>query len=250
MKKKVICFICIIVIAFCNVSFASWIDDGYSWARNNGIIGTKTTSQLLKNMTAEDFYTMLFKYFDKNPTAFYASVQYQDDYFKMDDYKTDNYILVSMDRELTKIVAKEWITNAEYKKGITLIENAQNILNKNGKYFTDEEKQNIEYYLKVMRYLLREKIYDNEFKLTQYASVPLNGPKFIEYRLIPYYGVISREEFLNLMYKYSQAHNNTFSTGQCIGYYIQQNVLKGYDNNFMLAVKLNYAHFTTFLSRM
>ena len=46
------------------------------------------------------------------------------------------------------------------KKAVTLIENANNILEKNSKYFEASEIESIKYYLDVMDYILYTKIYE------------------------------------------------------------------------------------------
>ena len=101
-----------------------------------------------------------------------------------------------------------------------------------------------------MEYLIYTKIYDNDYKEQVYVAKPKNVDLFMKYKLLPYYGEITREEFLNLVYKYTIAKNSTFSTGVTVGYYRYYEVLLGYDNNLMLTDRLNYAHFVTFISRM
>lgn len=244
MKKFVLIMLMTIIISIPVTANAAWYSNGYAWANSKGIIEKKTDAQLLTNVAPADFYAMLFKYFDLINVNIPAS------YFKMDDYKTDNYILVATDRQLTTYASKDWLTNDEYKKAVTLIENARNILDKNAKYFTESEKQSIEYYLTIMEYLMYTKIYDNDYKSQVYVAKPKNADLFIEYKLIPFYGEITREEFLNLVYKYTVADGATFSSGVTVGYYKYYDVLRGYDNNLMLTDRLNYAHFVTFISRM
>lgn len=245
MKKFVLTIILTIVLSIPVYSSTQWYAEGYTWAKDQKIITNKTKTQLLSNISPNDFYNMLFKYFDLvgviNPT---------DSYFKLDDYKSDNYILVASERQLTAYMQKEWLTNDEYKKAASLISNARNVLDKNKKYFDDSEITSINYYLNMMEYLLHSKIYDYEYKLQIYVKKPANADKFIQYKLIPYYGEITREEFLNLLYYYTVANGSSFSTGLMVGYYKYNNVLLGYDNNLMLTSHLNYAHFVTFLNRM
>lgn len=247
MKKIVMIMLITIIVAIPVTANASWYSDAYVWANSQGIIGKKSNSQLLLNVTPSDFYTMLFKYFDLIDVT---PKDYYDSYFKMDDYKADNYILVATDRQLTSYVMKDWLTNGEYKKAVALIDNARNILQKNSEYFEKAEKTSIEYYLNMMNYLLYTKIYDYSYKQQVYVAKPKNADLFIQYKLIPYYGEITREEFLNLVYYYTVAQGSTFSTGVTVGYYRYYDVLRGYNHNLMLTEKLSYAHFVTFISRM
>lgn len=244
MKKFVLIVLMTIIISIPVTANANWYNDGYAWANSKGIIGKKTNAQLLQNVSSSEFYTMLFKYFDLIEVA--PSVSN----FKMDDYKADNYILVATERQLTRYAMKDWLTNDEYKKASTLISNARNVLEKNTKYFEKSETESINYYLNMMDYLLYTKIYDYDYKKQVYVSKPKNADLFIKYKLIPYYGEITREEFLNLIYHYRVADGTTFSTGVTIGYYRYYDVLRGYENNLMLTNKLSYAHFVTFISRM
>ena len=254
MKRIVLMMLMTIIILVPGIANASWYSEPYNWAYSSGIIGKKSDKQLMENVSSQDFYTILFKYFEMK------GVQPSYEYFKMDDYKTDNYILVATERQLSTLASKDWLTNDEYKKAVTLIENANNILEKNSKYFEASEIESIKYYLDVMDYILYTKIYDYEYKQQViydyehskqiYVTKPKNADLFIKYKLIPYYGDISREEFLNLMYHYTVAEGMTFSTGVSVGYYKYNNVLLGYQNNLMLTLKLNYAHMVTFLSRM
>ena len=102
----------------------------------------------------------------------------------------------------------------------------------------------------MMSYLLYVRIYDYDYKQLVYVAKPKNADLFMQYKLIPYYGQITREEFLNLMYHYTVALGSTFSSGMTVGYYRYYDVLRGYQNNLMLTQELTYAHFVTFLSRM
>lgn len=244
MKRNVLIMLIAIIISIPGIANASWYSEPYDWAYSNRLVNKMNDKQLMSNVAPEDFYTILFKYFDM------MDVQPSEQYFKMDDYKTDNYILVATERQLSSYVTKEWLTSDEYKKAVTLIENARNVLDKNGKYFDATEIQYIEYYLNIMHYILYTKIYDYDYKQQVYVVKPKNVELFMEYKLIPYYGDITREEFLNLMYHYTVAEGMTFSTGVSVGYYKYNNVLLGYQNNLMLTDKLNYAQMVTFLSRM
>ena len=246
-KNSIISLICIIVcMVFSNVSMAAtWYSDGYSWARSNGIIGGKTHNQLMSYVSAKEFYTMFFKYLD-----YVGASSINQTYVKIDDYKSDNYILVSVDRQLTQLAKKDWITNDEYKRAVALIENARNILNTNAEYFTTQESDSIHYYLDIMNYILYTKIYDYEYRLQVYCKKPSGVDKFEKYKLIPYYGQITREEFLNLLYMYRVKQSNNFSTTDCVTYFMRNGVLLGYDNNPMLSMKLTNAHLVTFIYRM
>lgn len=245
MKKIVLTIILTIVLAIPAFSASEWYSEGYTWAKDENIISSKTKSQLFSTIKPNDFYVMIFKYFDLK--GFYNP---NDTFFKMDDYKSDNYILVATERQLSAYIQKEWLTNDEYKKISSLIDNARNVLEKNVKYFESQELESINYYLDMMEYLLYNNIYDYQYKSQIYVKKPKNADKFIEYKLIPYYGLITREEFLNLIYYYDVSRGSTFSTGQMVGYYRYNNILLGYNNNLMLNEYMNYAHFVTFLIRM
>lgn len=247
MKKIIMIMLITIIIAVPIYAKETWYSDGYEWANAQEIIGKKTDAQLAQNVHSEEFYDMLFKYLELRHVTSIGETQ---GYYKSDDYKTDNYILVAADKQLTYYVAKDWLTNVEYKKAVTLIENATNILDKNPDYFTKSEIESTKYYLEVMNYLLYTKIYDYDYKNQVFAAKPKNADLFVKYGLIPYYGEISREEFLNIVYYYTVARGNPVSTATTVGYYRYNDVLRGYDNNLMLTNKLTYAHFVTFISRM
>lgn len=225
------------------VSAQEWYLQGYNWARNIGIINSKTSNELSKTIDTVEFYDILFKYFEQNNVYIYYRFN------KNDDYKNDNYTLVATDRKLTTLAEKDWITNNEYKTAKKLIDKANELVKRNEKYFTDEERDNINYYLEVMNYILYNKIYDYNYKITQSAKKPKNGDMFIKYKLIPFYGEVTREEFLILMYRY-KINPETYILSDVVDKFVNENVLLGYDNNLMLTVKLNYSHMTTFLLRM
>lgn len=241
--KTIILSVLLLFVMIINVNAESWYTNGYNWARNTGIIKQKTNKQLGQNVDPVEFYTILFKYFEQNNMLIYYKYQ------KQDDYKNDNYALVATDRKLTALANKEWITNNEYKTAKTLIDKANNLIDKNQKHFTKGEKASIKYYLEVMNYILYNKIYDYDYKITQSVKKPQNGDMFIKYHMIPFYGEVTREEFLNLMYRYT-VNPEENNVAKIIKNYTDTGVLLGYDNNLMLTVKLTYAHFTTFLSRM
>lgn len=247
MKKIVMIMMITIMLAVPATVNASWYSEAYTWANSEGIIAKKTDAQLAKSVEPAEFYTMLFRYLKLVDVA--PRTEY-DDYFKMDDYKADNYILVATDRQLTSYAMKEWLTATEHKKAAELIKNARNILERNPQYFEEAEKKSIEYYLDVMSYILYNKIYDYSYKKQVHVQQPKNGELFIEYKLLPYYGEITRKEFLNIIYYYTVAQGSTFSSGVTVGYYRYYDVLRGYNHNLMLTEKLTYAHFVTFISRM
>ena len=246
--KKVAVIVSILIITistFVNCCYASsWVTQGYTWARNNNLISAKTTKELLKDMTISDYYTILFKYFDLE------GIQPSTIYYKAEDYKSDNYILVATDRELTNLARKEWLTNNEFKRAEGFITNARNVLTRNSKYFTKEEITSINYYLDNMHYILYSKIYDYDYKSQIYVAKTSFSDRFIKYRVIPNYGNITREEFLNLMFHFTQAEGRTFNTAKTISFFTDKKVLLGYNNNLMITTRINYAHITTFLSRM
>lgn len=247
MKKVAVIMLVLIVMisTLTNCCFAaSWVNQGYAWARNNNLISAKTTNELLKDITISDYYTILFRYFDLK------GLEPSTVYYKAEDYKSDNYILVATDRQLTELARKEWLTNNEFKRAEGLITNARNVLDRNAKYFTQEEITSIKFYLDNIHYILYSKIYDYEYKSQISVKKTNFSDRFIKYRIIPSYGNITREEFLNLMFHFTQADGRTFNTAKTIDFFVDQKVLLGYNNNLMMTSRLNYAHITTFLSRM
>ena len=66
--KKIAVMVLILIITISTMInccyAASWVSQGYNWARSNNLISAKTTNQLLKDMTISDYYTILFRYFD------------------------------------------------------------------------------------------------------------------------------------------------------------------------------------------
>ena len=167
MKKIVLTIILTIVLAIPAFSASEWYSEGYTWAKDENIISSKTKSQLFSTIKPNDFYVMIFKYFDLK--GFYNP---NDTFFKMDDYKSDNYILVATERQLSAYIQKEWLTNDEYKKISSLIDNARNVLEKNVKYFESQELESINYYLDMMEYLLYNNIYDYQYKSQIYVKKP------------------------------------------------------------------------------
>ncbi len=246
--KKIAITILILVITIATLMnccyAASWVTQGYTWARGNNLISAKTNNQLLQNINISDYYTILFRYFDLKGIA--PSIIY----YKAEDNKSDNYILVATDRELTNLAKKEWLTNNEFKRAQGIITNARNVLNKNTKYFTQEELTSTRFYLDNMYYILYTKIYDYDFKTKVNVPKTKFSDRFVKYRVLPNYGHITREEFLNLMFHFTQAEGRTFNTAKTINFYRDNKVLQGYNNNLMMTTRLNYAHITTFLSRI
>ena len=249
MKKfsKVMKTIIILVIVIANiatVTFAAWWGTaGYEWCFSKGITSIMTQNEMNQPVSQADFYAIVLKYLRyKNVEPGRTPIQ------TTGDITETNSALLGMMLDIDEYVSKESLTPTEYRQVIAYIEHAEDIADRQQHLLSRENVKSFKLYLSLARYKAVTLI-DNSVYRAQEISKS-NNVKFAEildYGIKPYYGQISRKEFLILMF--SLLSDQQITEEQMIKQYNESGVLQGYNNDLMLEKEITYSEMFTFLHR-
>lgn len=229
-----------------------WGTPGYEWARTKGLTSIKTQSQLNKDVTISDYYTVILKYLSmkrvepKNVTVqnFYVDGLY-------------NGVVEGLVKDVNSHISKETLTPQEYRRVDELITRGKSILEQYSDLLPRDDIKNLNLYFDLSRYyaatLLTEKSkVEREYKNNILYS--LRKTKYatsLEYGIMPMCGEISRKSFLVLMHNLLSDSTST-SDDTIINNFYEAGVIEGTSENYKkleLEKNLQYSDMLTFLHR-
>lgn len=252
MKKKsskIIKLILILSVLFTVMSttvFAAWWGlPGYEWARSKRLTALANNSALNNKVSHENFYSTLIKYLKyKNVTPKKNVVQHNAS-------NNFNKALDGIVEEINTYLNKEVLTPREYRNVATYTEHIKKTINENANLLSRDNIKTINLYLSLVKYSAAVKIDDDSYRT--YVLKSLGAVKYRElvtYNIKPYFGDISRGEFLVLMF--SLLSERDLSEEDIIKEFSDAGVLLGFDTEGQelgLSKNLTYAEMFTFLKR-
>lgn len=249
MKKScnVLKRILILTVAFANiasVSFAAWWGTpGYEWSFSKGLTKIMTQSAMNKTVEQEDFYAILLRYLK------YKNVEkYQDVMQTAGSIKNINSALLGMMNEINNYINRESLTPSAYRQVVTYINHAERTVETQQKLLNKSEVKSFYLYLSLAKYKAAMLLNDSTYRLQEMANNRnVKYSEILEYGIEPYYGDITRKEFLILMF--SLLSKQKLSEDEIIRRYNDAGVLVGYENSLMLDKELTYSEMFTFLYR-
>ena len=243
---KSILIIGMIFTVMSTTAFAAWWGlPGYEWARSKGLTSLSNNSALNNKVDHERFYSTLISYLKyKNVTPKANVIQ----------HNTSNNFNKALDgvvAEINTYLDKTSLTPKEYRNVATYAEHIKKTINTNQNLLSRDNIKTINLYLSLVKYSAAVKIDDESYKT--YVLNNLGAVKYKElvtYGIKPYFGDISRKEFLTLMF--SLLSDRTLSEDEIINEFVDAGVLVGFDDegqNLGLGKNLTYAEMFTFLKR-
>lgn len=252
MKKtnsKIIKFILIFGMLFAVMSttvFAAWWGlPGYEWARSKGLTALANNSALNNKVSHENFYSILIKYLK------YKNVAPKKNVIQHNTSNNFNKALDGIVEEINTYLNKETLTPKEYRNVATYTEHIKKTINANEKLLNRDNIKTINLYLSLVKYSAAVKINDDAYKTFVLNSLgAVKYKELVTYNIKPYFGDISRREFLVLMF--SLLSERELSEEDIIKEFSDAGVLLGFDaegQELGLAKNLTYAEMFTFLRR-
>ena len=239
--------ILILIIVFANISsicFAAWWGTpGYEWSFSKGLTPIMTQKAMSKTVGQEDFYAILLRYLkyknvDKNRTV----IQTQG------STKNMNSALIGMMNEINDYINQATLTPNQYRQVITYINHAEKTVEKQQAFLNKTEIKSFYLYLSLAKYKAAMLLNDSTYRLQEMANHRnVKYSEILEYGIEPYYGNVSRGEFLVLMF--SLLSNQKISKDEILKQYKGAGVLVGYETGDMLDKELTYSEMFTFLYR-
>lgn len=231
-----------------------WGTPGYEWARTKGLTSIKTQSQLNRDVTISDYYTVILKYLSlkkvepKNVTVqnFYVDGLY-------------NGVVEGFVKDVNSNIttSKESLTPQEYRRVEELISHGKETLNQYADLLPRDDIKSLNLYLDLAKYRAASLLTENSKIEKQYKNntlYTLRNTKYansLKYGIMPMCGEISRKSFLVLMYNLLSDSTST-NENTIIDNFYEAGVLKGVEENskeLELEKNLQYSDMLAFLYR-
>lgn len=231
-----------------------WGTPGYEWARAKGLASIKTQSQLNRDVTISDYYTVILKYLSmkkvepKNVTVqnFYVDGLY-------------NGVVEGFVKDVNSNIttSKESLTPQEYRRVEELISHGKETLNQYADLLPRDDIKSLNLYLDLAKYRAASLLTENSKIEKQYKNntlYTLRNTKYassLKYGIMPMCGEISRKSFLVLMYNLLSDSTST-NENTIINNFYEAGVLKGVEENskaLELEKNLQYSDMLAFLYR-
>lgn len=237
----------ILIIVFATLTstcFAAWWGTpGYEWCFSKGITSVMTQSEMNKTVELENFYAILLRYLK------YKDVEKDREVIQtIGDISRTNSALIGMMDDINSYLIKEFLAPTDYRRVITYIEHAERTVEQQQKLLNKEEIKSFYLYLSLARYkaaMLINDITMRQKEMTLQSNVKYS--EILEYGIEPYYGDITRREFLILMF--SLLSDEKISEEDILKRFNDSGVLVGYENDLMLQKEMTYSEMFTFLYR-
>lgn len=231
---------------------AWWGTPGYEWAVSKRLTGLANNSSLNNPISNANFYSVLIKYLNYKNVA------------PKENVKQNVEVLNSFNKTISGIVetvdtyiSVSSLNEQEYKVVATYIEHVDDVLEKNKDFTPRDDLKNVYLYLSLAKYkaakLISEPNYrrlvlSNGSPTSMFNVGNVKYKELVDYNIKPYYGDISRKEFLTLMF--SLLSNQDVSDEEVLKQFNEAGVLIGYeDGSLWLDNPLTYAEMFTFLRR-
>ena len=259
---KSIIILTIVASTLSTSAFAAWTwsTPGYEWAREKRLTSITNTSTLNNKVSHANFYSILIKYLKLKGVEPKDSVKQN-----VIGVESFNKALVGVVNDVEDYITRTSLTPQEYRELVTYIDHMRSVsegvnvgtLPNNADLLTRDSLKDIYLYLSLAKYKAATLISDPSYKnliLSNEGPTPKYNvgnvayKEIIDYNIKPYFGDISREEFLVLMF--SLLSEQDVTEKQIIQQFIDAGVLMGYENgDVRLENPLTYAEMFTFLRR-
>ena len=232
------------------MTFAAWWGTpGYEWCLSQGITSVMSQSELNKPVTNERFYDILLKYLRTQNISKHSAINRS-----FEGYTENiNPIFSGMATEINKYLDKTSLTPQEYKQVISYIDHAESNISTHLSLLNRSDAKDFFLYLSLARYRAATLIgYTTDYRRTEMAKY--NNVKYKDiflYGLKPYFGKITRKEFLVLMFTLLAPPSKVseYSDEGIIDLFNSSGVLLGWDDDLWLNERITYAEMFTFLNR-
>ncbi len=231
-----------------------WGTPGYEWARTKGLTSIKTQSQLNKDVTITDYYTVILKYLSmkkvepKNVTVqnFYVDGLYNG--------VVEGFVKDINSRINTSVTS---LSAQEYRRVEELITHGKKTLEQYKDLLPRDDIKNLNLYLDLAKYRAASLLTENSKIEKQYKNntlYSLRNTKYassLKYGIMPMCGNISRKSFLVLMHNLLSDSTST-SEDTIINSFYEAGVLLGVEENYKeleLERNLQYSDMLAFLYR-
>ena len=250
---KLITALTIVATMSSTTVFAAWWGiPGYEWAREKKLTTLANNSALNNKVSHANFYSILIKYLQyKNVSMGGTVVQ------NVGASDSFNKAIDGIVQTVDKYITADSINEQEYKVVATYIEHVDDILESNATFLSRDDLKSVYLYLSLAKYkaatLISEPTYRNLVLSNSSPTETFNVgntkyKELIDYNIKPYYGDISRREFLVLMF--SLLSEQDLSEEEILTQFNESGVLRGYqDGGLWLDNPLTYAEMFTFLRR-
>lgn len=241
---KQILILGIILANIATVTFAAWWGTpGYEWCFSKGITTIMTQKEMKKKVSQADFYAIVLKYLRYKGVEPGRNVMQT-----VGDVSSMNSTLLGMMNTIDKYVIKDSLTALEYRQVMTYMEHAEEIVEKQQNLISRDDIKAFKLYMSLARYKAA-KLIDNTVYRTQEVAKNSNVKfaEILDYGIKPYYGNITRKEFLILMF--SLLSDQKIPEEDILQQYNESGVLIGYNSDLMLQKEITYSEIFTFLYR-
>lgn len=242
LKRTLILIIVLVNIA--SVAFAAWWGTpGYEWCFSKGITPMMSQKEMSQVVELEDFYSILLRYLKyKNIDKGRNVLQTTGDISEM------NMALIGMINDVNKYLILDRLTVQQYRQVMTYIEHAERTVEQQQDLLDRKDIKSFYLYLSLAKYKAAMLLPDTTYKIQEIEKHSnVKYAEILEYGIEPYYGNITRREFLVLMFSLLSEQN--LSEADIITQYNEAGVLVGYENDLMLEKVMTYSEMFTFLYR-
>ncbi len=244
---KRIVIMLLVAVNIMPVSFAAWWGTpGYEWCLSKGITSMRTQNELKKDVTNEDFYALLLRYLRVKDVKAKKSGIIQ----TLGYTENINPVIAGLITNINNYLKKSTLTPEEYRQVVTYMDHAESNVSSHMSLVDRETAKDFFLYISLARYraamLINNRDYRNT-ELAKYSNVKYKDIFF--YGMTPYFGKITRREFLVLMFSLLAEGGSGYSAESIITTFNESGVLLGWDNDLWLDERLSYAEMFTFLYR-
>lgn len=234
----------IFITMLSTTAFAAWWGTpGYEWARERRITSLANNSALNNKVSHENFYSILINYLR------YKNVTPKDNIKQnLGQLNTYNKAIDGIIENINSYISRTSLTPNDYRVVSTYIDHISRILNENANLLPRDDLKSVDLYMSIAKYKAATLIDDDAYRAYVIANIgPVKYKELIAYNIKPYYGDISRREFLVLMF--SLLSEQSVSEDEILKQFSESGVLVGYNDDLMLSKNLTYAEMFTFLRR-
>ena len=272
---KTIVTLTIVASTLSTTAFAAWgwETPGYEWAREKKLTSIANTSTLNNKVSHANFYSTLIRYLQLKGVRPKQEVKQN-----VLGLNTFNKALEGIAQAIDEYISRDSLTPQEYREVVTymnhlystvkdangkiveigtLPSNENLIMPNNKNLITRDSLKDLYLYMALAKYkaatLISEPTYKNIVMknlgpTAMYNVGTVKYKEIIDYNIKPYYGDISRREFLILMFSLLSEQN--LSEEEVLTQFNDAGVLVGYENGSLeLEQPLTYAEMFTFLRR-
>lgn len=222
---KTIISLSIITVMLSTTSFAAWWGlPGYEWARSKGITTLSNNSALNNVVSHDNFYSILIKYLR------YKNVQPKENVTQdTGESHSFNKAIDGIVAHVDEYISKTSLTPNEYRSVATYIDHITATLQEQSALLNRDDLKDVYLYLSLAKYKAATLISEYPYQVYVLNSLgPVKYKELVTYNIKPYYGEITRKEFLVLMYSLL-SKQDSISPDQVIEDFIDAGVIEGYD---------------------